>query len=310
MSVEDIDKRTLAEPDGPPLIFPLPSPTFQHFAYGGGYILAWYPPKKHEPVQFIIFHDNLLRRKQLAAFPLTEEGWASAWQYIRDHAPKLVDPVRRELAQIRIRMETAEQAEIRRRPLFGPRLIKACSVVLVGGFGYAIELVDKKCWLYWGEDALRIAPAGASAPAMVLEYPGMREVEFSGPGKVRNGMVFMGGGFGIQGALKGAIEADILTRLLSRVRIETMLRVASSDYEMFFACDSDTPQALRIALSEPLSRLGGAKDQDLSSEENSSMVPSGRSLPDELRKLGELFDQGLLTTEEFATAKARLLSDG
>jgi len=61
-------------------------------------------------------------------------------------------------------------------------------------------------------------------------------------------------------------------------------------------------------IKEVRHRISQAKESPVSEVAN-PQASASRSLPDELRKLADLADSGILTPEEFAAAKARLLAD-
>jgi Short C-terminal domain len=113
-------------------------------------------------------------------------------------------------------------------------------------------------------------------------------------------------GFGLVAAAEGMITAALLNKLTARYdSIQTIIRYQTPDLEAFFYCSTATPSDIRIQLSEPLSRIGAPPPTEVALPAAST---DRADLMTQLGRLGELYAQGLLTAEEFAAAKAKLLT--
>jgi hypothetical protein len=122
--------------------------------------------------------------------------------------------------------------------------------------------------------------------------------DVGGPGLVKEGGGFLGGGFGLEGAAEGMAVAGILNALTTRTTINTVVSVAWRDAEVFFHTDADVPQAIRMRLSPLFVGIDAFRTQK-------SEAPS---VADEIAKLARLRSEGALTDDEFAVLKSRLIN--
>ena len=154
--------------------------------------------------------------------------------------------------------------------------------------------------------ALSLTQSISSGVALEIPATALRAVEFSGPGKVTQGGRFFGGGFGLVGAAEGLVVASVLNRLTRRTSIHTLIRCEATDLELFFFHGDETPDALRMRLSNVLAmiRQQGEIPKALAVPPTAHAV----DIPDQIRKLAVLRDQGILTDHEFQAKKAELLS--
>jgi hypothetical protein len=74
-------------------------------------------------------------------------------------------------------------------------------------------------------------------------------ISIRGPGKVTSGGGFIGGGFGVDGAVVGIATASLLNALTTRTSILTIVQLDFTDGELFLHTDAAEPEALRISLS-------------------------------------------------------------
>lgn len=134
-----------------------------------------------------------------------------------------------------------------------------------------------------------------------MTYSEIEDVEIGGPGLVKSGGGFIGGGFGAAGALEGMALASVLNALTTKTRITTIIRVQAAACELFLLWTQAPPEQLRIELSQPLGAIRAAR----AAAAHSPASPA--SAIGELSKAAELLQAGLLTREEFDQLKARLL---
>jgi hypothetical protein len=137
-----------------------------------------------------------------------------------------------------------------------------------------------------------------------LPYSDVEDVDIGGPGLVSSGGGFAGGGFGLTGAVEGMAIASVLNGLTSRTSIKTILRVQGTNCELFLLNTRLTPDRLRMDLSRPLSVIRAARPAV--TQDGTAARPA--SLVDELAKLADVLDKGLLSRQEFDLMKARLLA--
>jgi len=122
-------------------------------------------------------------------------------------------------------------------------------------------------------------------------------LEISGEGTVTTNAGIVGGGFGVEGFIKGAIVAEILNAATTKSSTNTFLRIMTTDSELYFHTSEREPAQLQILFSKVFVHINSAKTK----KTNSS------GISDELLKLHSLFKDGALTQDEFDVAKRNLL---
>ena len=83
-------------------------------------------------------------------------------------------------------------------------------------------------------------------PVMRRSYAEIVALDFDGPGKVTMGGGFIGGGFGLLGAVEGMAIVLVLNSLTTRSEIESLIRCEAREMEVFFFTNTATPRDLRI----------------------------------------------------------------
>lgn len=143
------------------------------------------------------------------------------------------------------------------------------------------------------------------SPTLVerLSFESILAAEVGGPGEVQSSGGFIGGGFGVEGFLIGAAGAAVLNKLTTRSSVQTVLRVTTEQGELTLFTDQITPESLDHWLA-PVRHAIATRTARTDNLEQPTAVPS---VADELSKLAGMRETGLLTDEEFAAAKARLL---
>lgn len=177
-------------------------------------------------------------------------------------------------------------------------LVRLRNCTYAGGSGYRLE-EGLSYDLIFTTETLRFLQAGDLLDTVVT-LDALRDVTVTGKGEVTSGTSFFGGGFGIEGAVKGMAIARALNALTLRTHMDTSLRIQTNDGELFFHSGDATPERLRIELSPVIARFA-ANGPD-------SEVPgTPSSLAEDLEKLGRLRNEGVLTEDEFIAAKKRLI---
>jgi hypothetical protein len=139
-----------------------------------------------------------------------------------------------------------------------------------------------------------------------IPYSHVQALEVAG-GTTRSGGGFIGGGFGVEGAVGGMLAASVLNSLSSRTTINTVLRLATPSAEYIFLSHAVDAAALRLTLTPIQPRIRQA--QVTTAPISAPPTPPALSIGDELSKLAQLRDGGVLSDAEFASAKARLLGN-
>jgi len=286
-----------------PDIWPLPSATFYNYASVrantsgfGSLVFAW--TRKDG---FMVQQDTAVRTKALHKFPLTEEGWDEAWQLIASQYPHLAQAVAKKAAANQDGHRAAKEDQAAKDEL--DRLNPFATVtdcVLLGGHGYDPTFEPgTPCVLHFTDEGLWVRTRDRWIPRIRTPYAEARGLEFSGPGEVKKGGKFFGGGFGLVGAVEGMIAATVLNSLTSQSEIQTIIRFEAADLEAFFFHSQTTPDKLRINLSEAVSRI----------KRQAEAPPTAAADPiADLERLSRLHDQGALSDEEFTVLKAKLIA--
>lgn len=165
--------------------------------------------------------------------------------------------------------------------------VKKCTVL--GGAGYIFASGDTVDLVFHPDKLMVQADENMSAEIPYLE---LVDILISGPGTVVTGGGFMGGGFGVEGALEGMAAATILNMLSTRSKIHTFLTLVTHLGELHLHYGGMEPSALRISLSEVFTLLRRLDPTWLSNR---------------LQKLEVLHAQKLLNDVEFDGLKQRLL---
>lgn len=124
----------------------------------------------------------------------------------------------------------------------------------------------------------------------------LQAIEITGPGTQTTNAGLVGGGFGIEGMLKGIVVASVLNTITSKSNTNTFIKFLFIDKEVYFHLDCIEPAELRMTLSSIFVQL-----------ENSRTKVNTISVSDELVKLHSLLKDGVLTQDEFDSAKRNLL---
>lgn len=241
--------------------------------------------------------------KVLERFPFTPEGWASAW----DALVKL-DP--NSAAKVRVRLKQRQQHEAEHgygksaqmAELDARTLVRLRQVALLGGYAPGAPIAIGQWYdARFLEDRLAIFECHRWQALAEILYAEIEDVEIGGPGLVKSGGGFIGGGFGAVGALEGMAVAAVLNALTTRTTITTVVRVQASKCELFLLWTKATPEQLRIELSRPLGVIRAARAA-------ADQMPVRPESPvAELSKLADMLQAGLLTREEYDQLKSKLL---
>jgi hypothetical protein len=270
--------------------------------------IGWqWPENGGGPTFAIITRTFAGSRKIQENFPLTEEGWASAWRELVRRSPgnaaKIEETLEARLVRDRLReRESAGTAETAELDAYSLAIVP--DVQLLGGYAATTDMtIGERYDVRFLADQLVVFPFRLPHGLLQLPYGDLETVDIGGPGLVKSGGGFVGGGFGAVGALQGMAVAAVLNALTTRTKITTVLRIQSSASELFLLNTKMTPGQLRMHLSRPLGAIRAARAAPAAHQAASVSSPV-----DELAKLASMLQNGLLTREEFDLLKARLLA--
>ena len=295
---------------------PIILPSEQHTAFpyplldGISPTIGWQfrPSVKGGPAFVIIRRSALGSLKIFESFPLTEDGWASAWQSLVVQSPAAAPKV---LATLRGRTADAARRGADSREvseLDAQSLASLREVAYLGGYVPGTDIfAGERYDVRFLEDRLLVVPCRLAQVLTDVRYSDVEDVEIGGPGLVKTGGGFVGGGFGITGAVEGMAIAAVLNALTTRTSIKTVVRIQATTCELFLLYTKATPEHLRIELSRPLGAIRSARTTDVAGVSQHQVTSTPASPVEELTKLAAMLEKGLLTREEFDLMKAKLL---
>ena len=172
--------------------------------------------------------------------------------------------------------------------------------VFLGGAGIPMQTYEKSS-LVISRKGFVIGQGGSSIWSKSFE--GLIGVQVSGEGLLQSGGGWIGGGFGVSGALKGALFASVMNSLTTRTHNDCYFRFVYPGVEGTFQVLSHTPRNLEIALS-------GVKNWIETRGLNFSQAPQlnqGLTTVEQLERLHQLVEKGILSKLEFEKEKAKIL---
>lgn len=174
----------------------------------------------------------------------------------------------------------------------GGLILRLDHCTVLGGAGYALR-VGSEITVAFERDRALLWPDTGRADIETIPYVEIKSITIGGPGSVTTGGGFIGGGFGVEGALEGMAIALVLNALTTRAKIHTMIEIITLRGEIFLHYGKMESTALRIYLSPVFACL---RDLDVS------------WVTDQLERMAALRDRQILSEDEFARLKQRLLA--
>jgi hypothetical protein len=181
---------------------------------------------------------------------------------------------------------------------FDPGGISLRDFILAAGGGTSIP-IGSSCWIRFHAD--RVVIDSFSSHMEYIPFEAIDALQVSGS-TIRSSLGVFGGGFGVIGAAEGMLAAAVINRLTRRTRQYAVLRIVTSTAEYVLSSTALDGSALALTLTPVQVAIRKARQ----AVRAGSTAPQF-SIADELSKLARLHDEGILTEEEFAAAKAKLL---
>ena len=259
----------------------------------------------------IVRRTGLGSLKVVDSFPLTEDGWARAWQALVRQNPAAVPQIlarlgarEADMARLRTRdADSREAAELETRALGNLR-----GVAYLGGYAPEAAITPGRLYdVLFLEDRLVVLAHRQAKVLAEVPYSQVEDVEIGGPGLVKTGGGFVGGGFGVNGAVEGMAIAAVLNTLTTRTSVKTIVRIQGTSCELFLLYTKLTPEQLRITMSRPLGAIRSARATQATGGIQHAPPVAAPSPVQELTQLADMLEKGLLTREEFDLMKAKLL---
>lgn len=134
-------------------------------------------------------------------------------------------------------------------------------------------------------------------------FEGLQGIQISGAGVYETGGGWVGGGLGVAGALQGAGFASIMNALTTKVHNDCIFRFVYPGIDATFQVNSHVQRDLEIALSGIRNWLETRSFQDSTTVKNQA----GLSNAEQLEKLWNLHQSGVLSLDEFNIEKKKLI---
>lgn len=173
---------------------------------------------------------------------------------------------------------------------------KLLPCTFLGGSGFNLHESDPLVFalLATGVKFARIS----DGKEITVEFDEIRELEVSGPGTVTTNAGISGGGFGLEGFLKGAVTAAVINTATTKSSTNTFARILTTAGEVYFHTSAIEPAALKIMLSPVYVSIANRSRGDGNTQ---------ATVVQEIEKLHKLKQDGLLDEAEFKAAKNKLL---
>lgn len=275
--------------------------------------LGWQKDRKAGPCFVVIRQSWMGTLRVTERFPLTEQGWASAWRALGEADHGAAVSLAAELAARRERAAAVAT--------LGSAAGGLVPVRFSGGSGDPPFTKGTYCDLRFLDDRLVVTRADSAFAVVEVPYRDAEAVEVGGPGPfgLPAGLLLsltlaaslLGAwiGFAVHGRVGlwfGGLIGGALGALIGAAftKTETTIRVDTGDAEYFFVHQAQLPHALRADLSAQLMAIRAAR----AGRATDPAEPGSTSAADQLTRLASLLQDGLLTREEFDNLKARLIA--
>ena len=168
-------------------------------------------------------------------------------------------------------------------------------VTVLGGSGWESQ-TGSKLQMSIDENNLYITDLTALKERSI-PISNVSEIEIDGPGKVTGDAGAIGGGFDVEGILKGIAAATIINILTTHSNTKTVIRLSHDDSELILLTSKMEPETARILLSRVF----------VQAKRRQTSASSANSISDELVRLHHLKENGVITEIEFSEAKRSLI---
>ncbi len=283
-------------------------------SYGVRHTIGWQQHRTAGPGFVVARLTRLDAIKVVSRFPLTPEGWESAW-----HALAELDAD----AATAIGAMLAAQAEQRRAAERDRSTVLLWAMTYDGGSGSAALTRGQAYDLRFRDDRLTISLPAPGAAVTELVYHDVEAADVDGSDRGRSSgetiaivsAVALGGALiglvvlGLLGLFLGALLFGLIAgaAMASANTTKAILRLRGSDSEFFFSKAGQDPDRLRIELSQPLLAIARSRSAGPPVPAEPA-PPDAGTIPDQLTKLASLLADGLLSRDEFEQLKARVIA--
>lgn len=167
----------------------------------------------------------------------------------------------------------------------------------IGGYGYPLKQdqplnigINKSSVVFFNKESLQ---------RIETPFNEITELEISGPGTVTTNAGISGGGFGLEGFLQGAVAAAVINAATTKSSTNTFIRLLSNTGEIYLHTTEIEPAALKMKLSPVFVNLANRSKKAAGN--------SGGSISEEIERLQNLMKDGVISQEEFDSAKKKII---
>ncbi len=282
--------------------------------------IGWQIDRKAGPSFVVVRLTWSTSAKVTARFPLTEQGWESAWRALTS-----VDPgAAAVIAPILAAQAARDCAAAALDALDAQSLCDLRRVTFKSGSSGVPLAQDRPYELRFFTDRVTASLPRGLDPVLTIPYRDVDAVEVSGPGRVSKPLGELMAlilGLALLGAVLGVVFLGLLGLLLGALlfgligaaagsastKVETIARIRAADADLYFLTAEKEPEALRMALLPALTAIESLRGAARHDAEDPGEQPSA-SIPDQLGKLASLLEHGTITRDEFEHLKAKLIA--
>jgi hypothetical protein len=264
--------------------------------FGQRYSIGWQDARKVGPCFVIARISRLDTAKVVDRFPMTDAGWAKAWRAL----VRLDADAARAAAAKLAALAATQRALTELAQLNAASVSYLPGALFLGGYAPAAELAVGTAYdLRFLDDRLMVLLPGRVDALVEVPYRDIEMVDIGGPGPVKRWSPGEQAGLALVLGLPGALLG------ISETKIQTIVRINTSDRELFFLNTKKQADAIRIELSVPLKAIRDARAA--ASPDHFDPAPA-ESITDQLTRLASMLEAGLLTRQEFDHLKAKLIA--
>lgn len=172
---------------------------------------------------------------------------------------------------------------------------KPLTVEILGGHGWDSEKGNTFLFSLSGMDIILANLSRLTTSRLAIGD--VIDIEISGPGKKTSNAGIIGGGFGVEVAIKGIAAATIVNILTTRSSVRTFIRIATRENEIILFTSDIEPDDARIYLS----KIYASSRNQISNTRNLGIA-------EQITALQKLKQDGVLSEQEFNQAKIKILS--
>jgi hypothetical protein len=170
------------------------------------------------------------------------------------------------------------------------------------------------CTLFFERDVVLLA-VGHVDNALRISYDSILQLQFGGRGVVSNTTDggWVGGGFGLSGALKGAAIANLMNALTTRTTtsIETVINFAWDGGSIALLNTTWPPSTVATLFTPVIVHIKDVQERSrqhsLAQQHTLHQTSASGDIVDRLTQLADLHRMGALTDEEFSIAKKQII---